>query len=240
MSNTVHVTRSFPIAHFHYFLIRFHTHADYDKKLAWLVAYTEVRKPSIDLSTISFNHFLPFLDRTCGAGWLSLEDDNMFWGDEQPQSVASVLDASPAATVRLFDQNVLCQHNRICGRSSEIAGMQTSHSPGEKGQQLDSSFMSCGSSADTMGRLMMLSGDEGTMSPPLVSQPLQPSKAATESLAREVLVINGLPLEARATAMGMWMKKVQRYGGDFYNQCVQRAVGMLSTMVRSSPGNSLQ
>ena len=79
---------------------------------------------------------------------------------------------------------------------------------------------------------MIFSGDEGTMSP---SQPLQPSKATLESLAREVLVINGLPLEARATAMGVWMKKVQRFGGDVYNQVVQRSVGMLSTMVRSSP-----
>lgn len=113
--------------------------------------------------------------------------------------------------------------------------MQATHmSPGDKGQQVDSSFMSCSSSGDTMSRFMMFSGDERTVSPAQVSQPLQPSKAATESLAREVLVINGLPLEARATAMGVWMKKVNRYGGDFYNQCVQRAVGMLSTMVRSS------
>ena len=83
-----------------------------------------------------------------------------------------------------------------------------------------------------MSRFMMFSGEEGTMSR---EQPLQQSKADLESLAREVLVINGLPLEARATAMGAWMKKVQRYGGDVYNQVVQMSVGMLSTMVRSSP-----
>lgn len=110
--------------------------------------------------------------------------------------------------------------------------MQATHSPGDKSPQVDSSFMSCGSSADTMSRLMIISGDEGTMSP---AQPAQPSKTATEALAREVLVINGLPLEARATAMGVWMKKAQRHGGDVYNQVVQNAVDMLSTMVRSAP-----
>lgn len=92
--------------------------------------------------------------------------------------------------------------------------------------------MSCGSSQDTLGRLMLFSGDEGTMSPAPVSHNRQGGQPDTESLAREVLVINGLPLEARATAMGVWMSKVQRYGGDVYNQVVQRAVGMLSTMVR--------
>lgn len=134
-------------------------------------------------------------------GWTPLEDDKMFWGEEQPQSVASVLDAShPAKGTHSRERSLL-----------------------------DSSFMSCGSSSDTMGRFVLMSPtDEATQSPPTGSQ-APPSAAATESLMREILVINGLPLEARATAIGLWMAKVKSVGGAFYNECVQRAVGVLST-----------
>jgi hypothetical protein len=134
----------------------------------------------------------------------------------------------PAHRLRLWlNYCTFCLHHRFA-----VLQTATHHnSPGDK-LQVDSSFMSCGSSADTMSRFVLFPSEDGPA-------PSVPSKSATEQLVREVLVINGLPLEARATAMGAWMKKAQRYGNDFYNRCVSLAVSMLSTMVRATSASVL-